>query len=677
MKFPFRRQFVISFAAAFAAFAVMGAVCPPAVLGADPSLPRAPEVPAVAAPASVAVPSVPAAPPAAVPTAPAPPVSPAVVILPPPVLPPAAAQPASETVPDASVPSRLPSDPVPVIEAPPAEEKKPDVVLSPVEVDFQVLRNKETDVEPAARDIFERLPGDGGKIRNTIPEGLGTRVDKWMRYFQSTGRGHFERYLSRSGKYATLMKEILNKYGLPGDLIYLALIESGFSPKAYSVANASGPWQFIAETGKRYGLKIDWWADERRDYEKSTHAAASYLRDLYGMFDSWQLATAAYNAGEGKISRAVDRYKSNEYAQLIKYGYLAPETKDYVPKMIAAQTIAKEPGKYGFGGVEYQSPLEFDKVEVPGGIDLAVLGEIIGVPNDSLREWNPELRRFCTPPNRASYDLRVPLSYGRVVKEHLDEIREDAKVTFILHTAAKGETLDSLAEKYDSSATSIRELNGLSGNALKKSAKLVIPVTGLGPEDAIPGKELSADQLQMSQLRSEEGRRGKRGRRQARSKKSGSSVTARKGDTLSKIANRSGVSLSALAKANGLASGARIKAGKRLKIPGRGADDDGGLVILARDSTDGGAANGKAVAPVKGAAQVKAVAPAKETGPAVPAPHPAAPGKTIRHIVQKGETLEKIARQYGLTVDQISRRNKLKDGQKIRRGRVLMIPSES
>ncbi len=589
-------------------------------------------------------------------------------------------------VPDAYVPSRLPVEPPPVIMAPPPEEKKPDVVLSPVEVDFQVQRNKETDVEPAAHDIFERLPGDEGKIRNTIPEGLGTRVDKWMRYFQSAGRGHFERYLSRSGKYATLMKDILNKYGLPGDLIYLALIESGFSPKAYSTAKAAGPWQFISETGKRYGLKIDWWADERRDYEKSTHAAASYLKDLYGMFDSWQLATAAYNAGEGKISRAVDRYKSNEYAQLIKYGYLAPETKDYVPKMIAAQTIAKEPGKYGFGGVEYQSPLEFDKVEVPGGIDLEALGEIIGVPYDSLREWNPELRRFCTPPTRPSYALRVPLSYGRVVQEHLDEIREDARVTFVLHTAARGETLESLAERYDSSAANIRELNGLSGSALKKSAKLVIPVTGLGSEDAVPGKELSADQLQMAQLRSDEGRRGKRGRRQARSKKSGGLVTARKGDTLSRIAKRAGVSVSALARANGLASGARIRSGTHLKIPGRGSDEEGGLVILATDAKDGGAAAGKSGSATKASLPAKkgagARSPAKAAGEVSGSgddatPPPASPGKTVRHIVRKGETLEKIARQYGLTVDELSRRNKLKDGRKIRRGRVLIIPSES
>jgi membrane-bound lytic murein transglycosylase D len=567
------------------------------------------------------------------------------------------------------VPSRLPVETPPAIAAPPPEVKKPDIVISPVEVDYQVSRNKETDVEPAARDIFETLPGEDGKTKIPVPEGLGTRVDKWMRYFQSSGRDRFGTYLSRSTKYSKLMQDILNKYGLPGDLIYLALIESGFSPKAYSVAAAAGPWQFIAETGKRYGLKIDWWADERRDYEKSTHAAASYLRDLYGMFDSWQLATAAYNAGEGKISRAVGRYKSNEYATLIKYGYLAQETKDYVPKMIAAQTIAKAPDKYGFGSVEYQSPLEFDKVEVPGGIDLSVVGEIIGVPYESLREWNPELRRFCTPPTVQSYELRVPRSYGRVVQEHLDEIRDEAKVTFILHTASKGESLESLAEKYETTAATIRELNGLSGNALKKSAKLVIPVTGLGSEDAVPGHELSADQLQMAQMR-DEGRRGKRGRRHAAAGKGGSSVKVRKGDTLAKIAKRSGVSVSSLAAANGLSAGARVKSGTRLKIPGRGADDDGGLTIVAKDA--GGKAGSKKDKATAGTAPEGG---GKDTTSEAKDGQPAR-RKSQRHVVQKGETLEAIARQHGVTVEEVSRRNKLKDGQKIRRGRVLVIPSE-
>ena len=214
------------------------------------------------------------------------------------------------------------------------------------------------------------------------------------------GRKKFELYLSRSGKYVGMMQKILVRYGLPEDLVYVALIESGFSPKAYSVAKAAGPWQFISATGRSYGLRIDWWADERRDAEKSTHAAASYLRDLYGMFESWPLATAAYNAGEGKIQRAVTRYKSDDFSELIRHGYLKQETKDYVPKMLAALTIAKDPDKYGFGDVAYEAPLDLRTVSVPGGTDLAAVARLLEVPVEAIRDWNPELRRFCTPPNR-------------------------------------------------------------------------------------------------------------------------------------------------------------------------------------------------------------------------------------------------------------------------------------
>jgi len=170
------------------------------------------------------------------------------------------------------------------------------------------------------------------KGRGGVFSGITSPIDKFILYFQTRGRKRFELYLSRSGKYVGMMQKILARYGLPEDLVYVAMIESGFSPKAYSVAKAAGPWQFISATGRRYGLRIDWWADERRDAEKSTHAAASYLRDLYGMFESWPLATAAYNAGEGKIQRAVARYKSDDFSELIRHGYLKQETKDYVPR---------------------------------------------------------------------------------------------------------------------------------------------------------------------------------------------------------------------------------------------------------------------------------------------------------------------------------------------------------
>jgi membrane-bound lytic murein transglycosylase D len=453
-------------------------------------------------------------------------------------------------------------------------ERTSDIVLFPGEVDLQLSKNteEEREGEPSA-EFLVSLSEQPPKRDTGLYAGLTGRIQKFIRYFQTRGRDRFEVYLSRSGKYSDMMRGILSEYGLPGDLIYLALIESGFSPKAYSIARAAGPWQFITGTARRYGLRVDWWTDERRDYEKSTHAAASYLKDLYGMFDSWPLAAAAYNAGEGKILRAVTRYRSEDFVELIRHRYLARETKDYVPKMIAALSIAKEPEKYGFGDVEYEEPLDFEKVVIPGGTNLETLGRLIGLPYETLREWNPELRRFCTPPTRENYELRLPKGYGPMADERKEEIRKDARVTFLLHSVKKGETLDSLGKRYAVQPAILKELNGLKKASVSRSARLVIPVTGLSAEDAVPGKEMTALQVDAALKRHDEG--GRRVR----------TARARKGN-----------------------------------------------------------AGGK---------------------------------KEVRHIVRAGETVTQIATSYGVDPERLKKRNRLKQGQTLPRGRVLFIPSES
>ena len=504
-------------------------------------------------------------------------------------------------------------------------EKEPDLVLSPKDVEGEIARNE----EPEA--VEER---DGGFFANAAEEidkgdegnyaGLTASIDKFIRYFQSRGRSRFELWLSRSGKYSELMREILAKYGLPGDLVYLALIESGFSPKAYSVARAAGPWQFIAGTARRYGLRVDWWADERRDYEKSTHAAASYLRDLHDRFDSWPLAAAAYNAGEGKIQRAVARYKSDDYSELIRHRYLAQETKDYVPKMIAALSIAKEPDRYGFGEVQYEDPLVFDKVSVPGGTDLEAMGRILGVDVELLRELNPELKRFCTPPNQEEYQIRLPKGFGPIAGERREEIRTDAKVTFLLHSVGKKETLASLSKRYNTPVSVLKEINGLRHDSLGRSSRVIIPVTGLYDEDLAPGREISPDQLKLAHMRAEEGHRR------------GQQMRVRKGETLSNIARKTGVPVRELMRANGLRSSDMLRAGTVLRIPRAG-------------SVSGG--NGRTGAPGN--------------------------AKRLRHVVRPGDTLSSIARKHSVDVDRLAERNQMNPGESLRSGRVLLIPTES
>lgn len=256
---------------------------------------------------------------------------------------------------------------------------------------------------------------------------ISEQVDSWIEHFSKTGAKHFRRYLERSGRYIPLMQEILQSHSLPNDLVYIALIESGFNPHARSRADAVGPWQFIASTGRRYGLRIDSWVDERRDPVKSTHAAARYLKDLYDEFHDWNLAMAAYNAGEGSVRGAIDESGSRDFWVHAdpRENYLTAETRDYVPKYIAAKIIAKAPGKYGFGDIAYQRPHAYETVEIPSQTDLGVIATCAGVPLADIEELNHALKRGTTPPGAINYEIRIPngkkeaflVAYNNISKE--------------------------------------------------------------------------------------------------------------------------------------------------------------------------------------------------------------------------------------------------------------------
>ena len=257
-----------------------------------------------------------------------------------------------------------------------------------------------------------------GKITYDIPITINKQVEFFIEYFQTRVSKRFGIWLARSGRYVPMMRAILKEHGLPEDLVYLAMIESGFSCKAYSRAHAVGPWQFIRGTARRYGLKVNYWVDERRDPVKSTYAAAKYLRDLYAEFNSWYLAAAGYNAGEVKIRRALARYGADDFWSISqrKRRYLKQETKQYVPKMIAAALIAKNPSKYGFDDIKYDAPLKFDQVKVYAGTSVSVAAKLIGLKTGAISELNPELRRWCTPPTDGMYTLRVPAGKGGPLK---------------------------------------------------------------------------------------------------------------------------------------------------------------------------------------------------------------------------------------------------------------------
>jgi len=304
-------------------------------------------------------------------------------------------------------------------------------------------------------------------------------VDRNISLFTDRIRERFSIWLLRSGKYLELMKEILKGKNIPEDIAFLPLIESGFNPNAYSVARAVGPWQFIASTGKRYGLKIDWWRDERKDPVKSTEAAANYLKDLYEMFGSWNLAMAAYNAGEGKILKALNRSKSDDYWELLNTRYIKNETKEYVPRFIAAKLIATDPHTYGFVDQEYHPPLTYDEVIIDKPVDLDVAAECAGTTLETIRELNPELRRWSTPPNVSSYTLRIPFGRKDRFAENLSGIAEEERFSIVTYTVKKGDTLKKISKRTGIPVSVILELNDERGmGSFKAGEKICLP-----PED--------------------------------------------------------------------------------------------------------------------------------------------------------------------------------------------------
>jgi membrane-bound lytic murein transglycosylase D len=238
------------------------------------------------------------------------------------------------------------------------------------------------------------------------PVVTNSQVGYFLDLFTSERRDVINQWLNRSGKFLGMIRDTLSRHGLPEELAFTAMIESGFNPIATSHAGARGLWQFMAATARRYGLRVDHWVDERLDPEKSTMAAAAYLRDLYNLFGSWFLAQAAYNAGEGTISRAIRATGSSDFWALARTGFLQSETKEFVPRILAATHIAREPIRYGFEPPAISSPIE-ERVAVPGSTDLRWVSASSGIAIDTLRSMNPVLVRGITPPGGV-YVLNVP-----------------------------------------------------------------------------------------------------------------------------------------------------------------------------------------------------------------------------------------------------------------------------
>lgn len=297
-------------------------------------------------------------------------------------------------------------------------------------------------------------------------------VEKQVFLFSKRIRERFRIYLSRSGKYLNLMRGILSDMGLPEDLAFLPLIESGYSTAAYSRMKACGLWQFIAPTANMYGLKVSWWVDERRDPVKSTVAAGQYLSDLYVRFGSWDLALASYNAGERRIYKALKKTKKPDagYWHISGKGnYIKRETRDYVPKFVAAKLIAENPSEFGFNDLEYHDTLNYEEVIIPSPVELSTLAEVAGVRVEEIKELNPELLRWCTPPDVEEYTLKVSPEAKQKIIENYTELKKSPNCKVVTYRVRRGDTVKKIAKKTGVSAESIMSYN--SGSLPRKSKR--------------------------------------------------------------------------------------------------------------------------------------------------------------------------------------------------------------
>lgn len=254
-----------------------------------------------------------------------------------------------------------------------------------------------------------------------LPITYNTKVRRWIRFFQSRGRDNFRLWLQRSNRYFPEIRRKLVRHQMPQDLVYLAMIESGLSSVAKSHANAVGPWQFIRETANRFGLRVHWWLDERKNFEKSTEAAIEYLKVLHKEFNSWYLVFASYNMGENGVRRRIRKHKTNDYWKLVKKEAIPKETQEYVPKLIAAMLIAKAPGLYGFRNIKPLNKLDFEEVHIPGGTNISGIADYLGVSRRYLRYLNAELVHGFVPENVSRHKIKIPKGSRSMVARYIRE----------------------------------------------------------------------------------------------------------------------------------------------------------------------------------------------------------------------------------------------------------------
>jgi membrane-bound lytic murein transglycosylase D len=362
------------------------------------------------------------------------------------------------------------SDDQELISSAPADAEDPD---SDISTELEALRRAGNWSRSSNSSLNKNLFPDTNF--SDFPIVINNQVQAYLELFQNQQKKSFAIWLSRSGKYLPMMQKELKDAGLPEDLAYLAMIESGYNQKAYSKANASGLWQFIPGTGSQYNLRINKYIDERREAMKSTKAAVRFLSNLYDEFGDWHLAVAAYNAGPGKISKGLERYNVTDFWSLAENDYLAMETKRYVPKLIASIIIAKNPEKYGFKDVQLEEPYRYDTLEVGPGLTFDAAALISNCDRKTIDLLNPELCSNKTPLNQSTHQIKIPAGSKDIASKNLSRLHQIVSTDYKTHITSKGESIAQVCSRYDINTTTLLKVNNLRSPKLASGQRLRIP----------------------------------------------------------------------------------------------------------------------------------------------------------------------------------------------------------
>ncbi len=543
--------------------------------------------------------------------------------------------------------------------------EKKDEVISGVRV------NSSLKLERTASNITTITGMDGRDI--VIDFSTNDYVDKALEFLtQNRGRDFFRRCLERAGKWFPMMRQIAREEGVPEELIYHTIIESGLDPNAVSRTAAVGFWQFMKPTASDVNLTVNFWLDERRDPEKSTRAGMRYMRMLYNELGDWHLAIAAYNCGLGRVRRAVQKHGKENPTYWEIRSLLPRETRNHVPLFIAAGKIAMSPETFGFSGIEFAPPFRYDVFTVREAVDLSAIAQCANVSLDDLQDLNPELVQSTTPPNVDEFPVKIPSGMMNIVAENFAKLPDEVKRSWVLHTVRGTESLKTIAKKYNVAQQTIIVANDLNGKKkrLTQGMQLRIPLTLNSQERtlALTKPATKADDKSLPQ--------------RVLTEQSDNTLVA--STQSEKVSSEKSSTLPSLT--NGTTSVDQEQGSSNEVNNIKGTHDTKSKDLKASNAKELSPESTQAMKPatqsnpVSGEQQIKALRdnPTITSNKALIKPDfivsTAPAGKVVTHRVRKGETLYNIANRYGVRIADVRNWNNLSyEDDNVREGMVLTI----